>query len=61
MISGPTALAQAMVDLNIEDTKVFESWREEERVYLQGLSTEPPVETLEMEYYAMLVKLEDSQ
>lgn len=50
-----------MVDLNIEDTKVFESWREEERVYLQGLSTEPPVETLEMEYYAMLVKLEDSQ
>ncbi|KAF7984573.1 hypothetical protein HWV62_13791 [Athelia sp. TMB] len=55
--SGPTSLAQAMNDLNITDTTVFEEWRKEERVYLQNLSKEPMQETLQMEYYQRLVNL----
>jgi hypothetical protein len=59
--SGPTALSQAMVDLKISDTQVFEEWREEERVYLEGLQKEPITETLEMEYYQKLVNLHVSE
>lgn len=50
-----------MMDVKINDMQVFKSWLEEECVYLQGLSTKPPIETLEMEYYTMLIKLQDSQ
>ncbi|KIM78404.1 hypothetical protein PILCRDRAFT_11120 [Piloderma croceum F 1598] len=53
----PTALAQAMTDLRIMDAKVFDKWREEERVYLKGLQKEPITETLKMEYYQKLVNL----
>lgn len=49
--SGPTSLAQAMTDLGIADVKVFDEWRDEERIYLEGLQKEPLTETLEMEYY----------
>ncbi|KAF7967244.1 hypothetical protein HWV62_35063 [Athelia sp. TMB] len=55
--SGPTSLTQAMLDLRIADTAIFEQWREEEKVYLQGLSKEPMRETLQMEYYQKLVNL----
>jgi len=40
---------------------VFEEWREEERVYLEGLQKEPITETLEMEYYQKLVNLHVSE
>lgn len=59
--SGPTSLEYAMADLQISDPAVFEQWREEERVYLQGLSQEPLQETLEMEYYQKLVNLSASR
>ncbi|KAF8516427.1 hypothetical protein BU17DRAFT_76640 [Hysterangium stoloniferum] len=55
--SGPTALSQAMQDLQIFNFNVFEEWREEEKIYLEGLSKEPIVETLEMEYYQKLINL----
>lgn len=59
--SGPAALSQAMTDLKISDTRVFEEWREEEKVYLEGLQKEPIIETLEMEYYQKLVNLRASE
>jgi len=50
-----------MTDLRITDAKVFDEWREEERVYLEGLQKEPITETLEMEYYQKLVNLRASK
>jgi len=50
-----------MADLNISDTHVFEEWRQEERVYLEGLQKEPITETLEMEYYQKLINLHASE
>ncbi|KAF8331785.1 hypothetical protein F5887DRAFT_1063958 [Amanita rubescens] len=35
----------------------FMSWLEEEKKYLENLATEPPEETLEMDYYSALVEL----
>ena len=55
--SGPTALALAMQDLGLSDSQTFETWREEERTYLEGLAKEPVIETLEMEYYQKLNNL----
>jgi hypothetical protein len=46
-----------MEDLGLSDPEVFETWREEEHKYLDGLSREPLVETLEMEYYQKLNNL----
>jgi hypothetical protein len=54
------ALAQAMEDLGLSDPEVFKTWREAEREYLDGLSREPLVETLEMEYYQKLNNLRAS-
>jgi hypothetical protein len=59
--SGPTALSQAMRDLQISDSKVFEEWRQEENIYLEGLSKEPITETLEMEYYQKLINFRASK
>ncbi|KAF8507900.1 hypothetical protein BU17DRAFT_78031 [Hysterangium stoloniferum] len=59
--SGPTALSQAMQDLQISNFNVFEEWREEEKIYLEGLSKEPIMETLEMEYYQKLINLRVSE
>jgi vacuolar-type H+-ATPase subunit E/Vma4 len=50
-----------MLDLNITDEKVFADWLEEEKVYLQGLRTEPQEETLQMEYWQKLVNLQGSE
>jgi hypothetical protein len=50
-----------MTDLRITDAKVFDEWREEERVYLEGLQKEPITEMLEMEYYQKLVNLRASE
>ena len=40
---------------------VVEEWLAEERAYLENLSKEPLEETLEMEYFSLLVKLENSE
>ena len=47
-----------MKHLKITDRKVFETWRSEKQAYLEGLSAEPMIETLEMEYYQYLVRLD---
>ena len=61
MDGGPKALTQAMLDLGILDESVFETWLDEERVYLQGLQKEPEQETLQMEYWQKLVDLQASK
>jgi len=40
---------------------MFKKWLSEEREYLQGLKTEPVVETLEMEYCQRLLTLQASK
>jgi hypothetical protein len=44
-----------------KDELVVEEWLKEEEEYLRGLSKEPLLETLEMEYYKLLVTLGDSE
>ena len=46
-----------MLDLEITDKSVFETWLDEERAYLQGLQKELEEETLQMEYWQKLVDL----
>ena len=50
-----------MHDQNIANTSVFQDWLDEEKVYLEGLSREPLLESLEMEYWQKLVNLGASQ
>lgn len=50
-----------MHDMGISDVGVFEAWLDEEKVYLQGLKTEPEEETLQMEYYQKLINLRASE
>ena len=40
---------------------MVKEWLKEEEVYLRGLSKEPLEETLEMEYYKLLLKLDASE
>ena len=44
-----------MIDMDISEPEVFDSWLEEEQLYLQELKREPPLKTLHMEYYQKLV------
>lgn len=50
-----------MNDQNIANTSVFQDWLAKEKAYLEGLSREPLLETLEMEYWQKLVNLGASQ
>lgn len=61
LLSTEALVAEQMASEGIQDGLVFEAWLGEERTYLQGLKREPPVETLEMEYYKKLVKLADEE
>ena len=47
--------------MGILTVDVFEDWLKEGREYLQGLKTEPEVETLQMEYYQKLINLHASE
>ena len=49
-----------MLDMGIPNVEVFAHWLDEEKEYLQGLKTEPVVETLHMEYYQRLVNYHTS-
>ncbi|KAJ3740656.1 hypothetical protein DFH05DRAFT_1537544 [Lentinula detonsa] len=55
------ALAKTMSDLGIPSVDTFNQWLEEEKDYLSGLKKEPAEETVQMEYYKKLVKLEDAE
>jgi hypothetical protein len=46
-----------MKDLGVMDRAVFNTWQLEEKEYLTGLSAEPVIETLEMEYLTRLTQL----
>jgi hypothetical protein len=53
----PKLIVWTMKDLRISDVSVFKIWIEEEWTYLQGLKKEPAEETLQINYYQMLVNL----
>ncbi|KAI6110291.1 hypothetical protein EDD16DRAFT_1694427 [Pisolithus croceorrhizus] len=53
-----TILPNLKCDLSIDDDNTFYRWLEEEKEYLEGLSCEPLEETLHMEYWQRLGKLE---
>ncbi|KAI5986451.1 hypothetical protein EDC04DRAFT_2873538 [Pisolithus marmoratus] len=54
-----TILPDLKHDLSIDDDTIFHRWLEEEKKYLEGLSCEPLEETLQMEYWQRLGKLEN--
>ncbi|KAI6018897.1 hypothetical protein BKA83DRAFT_4464818 [Pisolithus microcarpus] len=57
-----TILPNLKRDLSIDDDdSIFYRWLEEEKEYLEGLSREPPEETLHMEYWQRLGKFEASR
>ncbi|KAI6103353.1 hypothetical protein EDD16DRAFT_1696251 [Pisolithus croceorrhizus] len=53
-------LTNLKCDLSLDDDGIFHRWLEEEKKYLEGLSHEPLEETLHMEYWQRLGKLEAS-
>ena len=55
------AVESALRKVGAKDELVVEEWLKEEEEYLRGLSKEPLLETLEMEYYKLLVTLGDSE
>lgn len=55
------ALARTMSDLGIASADVFHDWLKQEREYLSSLKKEPEVETLQMEYYRKLQKLDEAE
>lgn len=57
LTNGNDVLPNAMRDLGVTDVSIFESWLEEEKAYLKGLTREPEEETLQMEYWQRLVSL----
>ncbi|KAG2337267.1 hypothetical protein BDR05DRAFT_978578 [Suillus weaverae] len=54
-------LPKLMQDINVTEESTFDEWLKEEKVYLQGLCTEPKLETLQMEYWQKLVNLSASK
>lgn len=56
----PVVLA-ALSALGADDAGVVEGWLEEEQEYLRGLTKEPIEETLEMEYYELLLHWRESE
>lgn len=52
------SIAKAMKDVGIVDSDIFYKWLLEEGEYLRSLSSVPPKETLEMEYFSKLDALD---
>lgn len=61
ILDGQPSLALAMNHLGVTDVSTFHGWLEEERAYLQGLRKEPEQETLQLEYYGILLKLQAAE
>ena len=55
------AVERALVKVGARDMDMVKEWLKEEEVYLKGLSKEPLEETLEMEYYKLLLNLSTSE
>ena len=55
------AIMIALANVGAGDGTVVKQWLQEEEVYLRSLKKEPTHETLEMEYYTLLVSLNASK
>ena len=56
-----SAVDIALLKVGARDTDIVKDWLKEEEEYLRGLSKEPLEETLEMEYYKLLLSLNASE
>ena len=56
-----SAVDCALVKVGARDMIMVKEWLKEEEDYLRGLSKEPLEETLEMEYYKLLLNLSTSE
>jgi hypothetical protein len=61
LLETKPAVESALRKVGAGDELVVVNWLKEEEEYLRGLSKEPLLETLEMEYYKLLVTLADSE
>ncbi|KAJ3848414.1 hypothetical protein EV368DRAFT_49345 [Lentinula lateritia] len=61
ILGTASSLRTRMHEAGIKDACIIFQWMEEEAVYLQNLSREPPVETLQMWYYRKLIALRECQ
>jgi hypothetical protein len=61
LTNGNAVLPKLMQDLRVVDENDFERWLDEEKVYLKGLTHEPEIETLHVEYWQKLVNLSASK
>jgi hypothetical protein len=61
LLETKPAVESALRKVGAGDEQVVVNWLKEEEEYLRGLSKEPLLETLEMEYYKLLVTLADSE
>ena len=56
-----SAVDSALVKVGARDMVMVKEWLKEEEEYLRGLSKEPLEETLEMEYYKLLLNFNNSE
>jgi hypothetical protein len=61
LLETKPAVLAALSALGANDEETVEGWLEEEREYLKGLTKEPLEETLEMEYYQLLLHWRESE
>jgi len=61
ILDTKSAVNSALVKVGAQDMATVKEWLKEEEVYLRGLSKEPLEETLEMEYYKLLLNLNASE
>jgi hypothetical protein len=61
LLDGSPSVMAALSQLGATSTAIVEEWLEEEGAYLQALKKEPLEETLEMEYYKVVLSLRDSE
>jgi hypothetical protein len=55
------AVIAALTKVGVVDGVTVEGWLREEETYLRGLSKEPLEETLEMEYFKMVMNMHMSE
>ena len=61
LLGTKPAVLVALSALGASNAETVEGWLEEEREYLKGLTKEPIEETLEMEYYGLLLQWRESE
>jgi len=61
LLDTTPAIAAALAGLGATQASDVTGWLKEEGDYLRGLKKEPLEETLEMEYYKMVLNLRDSE